>query len=1361
MLSSFSGCLTADQQRLRAIARDLRRLEGAARKAAQAEYDFLLERSRAAVAARRESLPRLAFPGELPVNARRAEIAEAISKNPVIIVCGETGSGKTTQLPKICLESGRGITGLIGHTQPRRIAARSTASRIARELESELGDFVGYKIRFSDRVSPRAYIKVMTDGILLAETQGDPWLSRYDTLIVDEAHERSLNIDFLLGYLKRLLRKRPDLRLIVTSATIDAKRFSSHFALDGKDAPVIEVSGRMFPVEIRYRPMREEVNGADGRESAEPAESPNSAPPRDPGDERDLYGAVADACDELVRAGPGDILVFLPGEREIREMSEILRKRAFGRAVGKGAAEILPLFARLSVEEQARIFKPHGGRRIVLSTNVAETSLTVPGIRYVVDTGLARIKRYSYRNKVEQLRIEKISRASADQRAGRCGRLEAGICVRLYDADDYGRRPEFTDPEILRSSLAGVILRMKALDLGDIESFPFIEMPPPKAISDGFRLLRELGATDAAAGDAALTPTGHELARMPLDPRVARMIVEARREGCVNDVLIIASALSVRDPRERTAERQTGAARRKFDDEKSEFLSWIRLWTWYENEIAHKKSRRQIARECGENFLSAARMREWRDVYGQLAALLAERGWEVKGAGDHGPAKFSDALDEVESGSAGLSRTDYAALHRALLSGLLGNIGQKLEELPRGAPPGAQYLGARGIRFAVHPGSPLAGKAGKWIVAAEITETSRLFARCVARIEPEWIEKIAAHLIKKSCFDPHWEKNAMRAIAFERSTLYGLVIEPRKRVNYGEINSKEARDIFIRQGLAGGEIAEDYARRWGFYAHNRRLIRDIEALEHKSRRPDILVDDELIAAFYDRVIPEGIVDGPAFDAWRREAERTNPKLLYLEREDLMRHEAAGVTTDAFPRVLCFNGVDFALSYHFGPGSAKDGVTLTVPLAQLNRIPEDQCEWLIPGLLREKVLQLVKTLPQKIRAKLGPVPDFAAAFVEFIESAENAPLEKPYAERGLIPALIRFIVETRGINARGWELTPDAFRPDVLPPHLFFNFRLVDGEGGQLAMSRDLAGLRAQWGSQAREEFSGAREIPEEYSGMTGWTFGELPEFMEVETGGQKTRGYPGLHDDGDSVSLRIFDTSGEARAVHAKGLLRLFRLHFREQIKYLERNLLKPEGAGMAFMTIGTPEELRAQLIDVALARACMTGPWPSCAEGFRERCAAAKPKIGLLAQEIDRLAAAILAEWRNVRKKLSVFKAHTIAARDIEKQLSRLFVRCFIAETPFERLQHFPRYLKAVSMRLDKLGNDPARDARLMADYLPLWTNYERRAETLARQGVDNPRMEQFRWLLEELRVHLFAQELRTPAPVSVKRLQKMWESV
>ncbi|MDA0191309.1 MAG: ATP-dependent RNA helicase HrpA, partial [Proteobacteria bacterium] len=767
---------------------------------------------------------------------------------------------------------------------------------------------VGYKIRFNDRTSKDSYVKLMTDGILLAETQGDPWLGQYDTLILDEAHERSLNIDFLLGYLRQLLPRRPDFKLIVTSATIDAERFSRHFAVDGKPAPVIEVSGRLYPVEVRYRAVQ--------TEEAEKEE------------ERDLYDAIVDACDELHREGPGDVLVFLPGEREIREAAEALRK------CHPPQTEILPLFARLSAEEQSRIFKPHGGRRIVLATNVAETSLTVPGIRYVVDSGLARVKRYSYRNKVEQLQVEKIAQASANQRAGRCGRVAAGVCIRLYDEDDYKARPAFPDPEILRSSLAGVILRMKSLRLGDVEDFPFIEAPPPKAISDGYQLLLELGAVTE---DYALTPVGQELAKMPLDPRIARMIVAARDEGCLHEMLVIAAALTVQDPRERPQDKQGSAdmAHKKFADEKSEFLSWLKLWQWYAGEIEHKKSQRKLVQACHANFLSALRMREWRDVHGQLHAFAAEHEWRENQI----PAT-------------------YDAIHRALLAGLLGNIGCKSED-------SGHYLGARGMKFLIHPGSALQKKAGKWIAAAEITETSKLFARCVARIEPEWLEKVGGHLIKRSWFDPHWEKKAMQVVAFERSTLYGIVINPKKRVNFGPMNPKEAREIFIRQGLVGGEIAEEFARRWEFYRHNHQLMLDIETLEHKSRRPDVLVDDELIFAFYDQLIPEGVSNGAEFDKWRREAERDAPKLLYLKREDLMRHEAAGVTTEAFPHQLRLGGVDYALSYHFEPGSPKDGVTLTVPLAQLNQIPPARCEWLVPGLLKEKVVQLVKTLPQKI------------------------------------------------------------------------------------------------------------------------------------------------------------------------------------------------------------------------------------------------------------------------------------------------------------------------------------------------------------------------------------------------------------
>ena len=1235
---AFADCLAVDQRRLRSLARDLRHLFGTKRDALQAESDRLLDRSQAALVARRARLPRPEFADDLPVNLRRDEITALIVRHQVLIVCGETGSGKTTQIPKICLDIGRGTTGLIGHTQPRRIAARATAARIAQELQSEFGTLVGYKIRFSDRTSPDAFIKLMTDGILLAETQGDPWLEQYDTLIIDEAHERSLNIDFLLGYLKQLLPKRRDLKLIITSATIDAERFSQHFDA----APVIEVSGRLYPVEVRYRPLQVEKEEAA------------------PDDERDLYDAIADACDELHRVGPGDVLVFLPGEREIREAAEALRKHH------PPHTEILPLFARLSAEEQSRIFKPHVGRRIVLATNVAETSLTVPGIRYVVDSGLARVKRYSYRNKVEQLQIEKIAQASANQRAGRCGRVAAGVCIRLYQEQDFALRPTFADPEIMRSSLAGVILRMKALRLGDIENFPFIEAPPRKAISDGYQLLLELGAVSA---EHALTATGQELAKMPLDPRLARMIVAARDEGCLREVLVIAAALSVQDPRERPQERQgaADAAHRKFADERSEFLSWLRLWDWYQAEFEHRKSQRKLVEACHDHFLSALRMREWREVHSQLHAVAAEHQWQENQL----PAT-------------------YDATVGVLLAGLLGNLGCKSEE-------SAHYRGARGIKFLIHPGSTLQKKAGKWIVAAEISETTRLFARCVARIEPAWLEHVGAHLLKRSWFDPHWEKKAMQAIAFERITLYGIVVDARRRVNFGPLNPQEAREIFIRQALVGGEVSEEFERRWAFHQHNQQLMLEIETLEHKSRRPDVLVDDELIFAFYDRIVPAGIYSGASFDKWRRDAERATPRLLYLQREDLMRHEAAGVTSEAFPHQLRLGGVDYELAYHFDPGSARDGVTLSVPLAQLNQIPAARCEWLVPGLLKEKVVQLVKTLPQRLRAKLVPVPDFAAEFV-----AQVSPSDKP-----LVMALIAFILQSRGLNARGWEITPDAFRPDALPAHFSLNFRLLDENGRQLGMSRSLSDLRAEWGSEAKQEFSELHETPGEYSGMSDWTFGELPERMEVGVGGgQRVLGYPGLVDDGDSVSLCVFDSPEEARQAHAAGLLRLFMLQFREQQKYLEKNLPGLNQMALQFMALGTLDELRRQLIDLSFARACLLDPWPNDAATFRARCLEAKPRLGLLAQEICRLLGQILGDWQALQKKLPAFKAFASTLQDIEGQLARLIHKRFIAETPFERLQQYPRYFQAIALRLDKLkavGLPGAiRDARLLAEYAP-----------------------------------------------------------
>ena len=1299
---SVRDTLTADARRLLALQRELQRAVGDKRDKLQAELGALLAASQAAVAARRAKLPKPEFQADLPVNERRADIAELIAKHQVVIVCGETGSGKTTQLPKICLELGIGARGLIGHTQPRRLAARSVATRLAQELKTQVGAGVGVKIRFQDRTGPDSWVKLMTDGILLAESQSDPYLNAYEAIIIDEAHERSLNIDFLLGYLKQLLPRRPDLKVIITSATIDAERFAQHF----NGAPVIEVSGRLYPVEVRHRPV-EDIDKKD--------------------DERDLYDAIVDAADELARQGPGDILVFLPGEREIREAAEALRKHALARPglSTAHAPEILPLFSRLSAGEQDRIFKPSGGqRRIVLATNVAETSLTVPGIRYVIDTGLARVKRYSYRNKVEQLQVEKISQAAARQRAGRCGRVAAGVCIRLYDEADFNARPPFTDPEILRSSLAGVILRMKSLKLTDVESFPFIEPPPAKAISDGYALLQELGALD---DDNRLTRVGEALARLPLDPRIGRMLVAARDLGCLKEVLVIAAGLATQDPRERPQDRQQAADEKHklWTDEKSEFLSWWKLWNWFKNAVEHKKSNKQLVDSCHAHFLSYLRLREWREVHGQLHAMVTELGWK-------------------ENDIAG----SYEAIHMALLSGLLGNIGCKSDE-------SGYYLGARGIRFLIHPSSPLQKKAGKWIMAAEITETTRLFGRCIARIEEGWIEKVGAHLIKRQYFDPHWEKKSMQVAGWERTTLYGIVINPKRRIHYGPLAPAEAREIFIRQGLVGEEIDEAFAKRWPFFQHNQKQIRDIEKIEHKQRRQDVLVDDELIFAFYDSIIPEGIHNGATFDHWRKEAEQDNPKLLFLARDDLMRHSAAGVTTEAFPHTLKVGGVEYALTYHFEPGSPKDGVTLTLPLAQLNQIPVLRMEWLVPGLLKEKLVQLIKTLPQKIRAKLVPVPEFVDEFIAATAGNDRK------MNQGLIAPLIDYILEARGLNARGWAVTPDAFRPDALPAHFSMNYKLIDEHGRQLDMNRSLVALRGEWGREAKEEFAELHETPSEYTKLTDWTFGELPELMEVPVGKQTVIGYPALIDDGETVSLKVFDSAEEAAEAHRRGLARLFMLQFREQVKYFDKNVPGLTQMAMQYMSLGSSDELKSQLVDLSFERACLTEPLPTTPEAFKARCGEAKARLGLIMQEVCRLVGTVLSEWQAVTKKLPAFKAHAAAVADIEAQLKRLLGKNFVVDTPFERLQHYPRYLKAIGVRLDKLKANPARDAQLMAEYGPLWTNYERRAIQLAKMGTVDPQIEQFRWLLEELRVGMYAQELRTPVPVSTKRLQKQWEGI
>ena len=1262
----------------------------------------------------RNPLPPISFPEELPVSGRRKEIADALRAHQVVIVSGETGSGKTTQLPKICLELGRGEKGLIGHTQPRRIAASSTAKRIAQELGTPLGEHVGFKVRFTDTLSKGASIKLMTDGILLAETQTDPLLRQYDTIIIDEAHERSLNIDFLLGYLKQLLPKRPDLKVIITSATIDADRFARHFGTDDKPAPVIEVSGRLYPVEVRYRPV-EPAEKTDGKPSAHK-------------EQRDLMDAVVDAVDELARLGPGDVLVFLPGEREIRDAAEALRKHH------PPHVEILPLFARLSVQEQERVFKPSNARRIVLATNVAETSLTVPGIRYVVDTGLARVKRYSYRNKVEQLQIEPIAQSAANQRAGRCGRVAAGVCIRLYDEQDFLQRPKFADPEILRSSLAAVILRMKSLRLADVETFPFIEPPMGRAIADGYQLLQELGAVDDAN---QLTPLGRQLAKLPLDPRVGRMILAARDNAALTEVLIIAAAVSVQDPRERPLEAQEAAdnAHKKFADEKSEFLSYLKIWKWFEEAIEHKKSNKQLMESCRSNFLSQLRLREWRDVHSQLLTLVREQGWRLNEA----PAT-------------------YEQVHTALLTGLLGNVGFKVDEEQH-------YLGARGIKFYIWPGSHLAKKAGRWIMAAELVDTTRLYARCVAQIQPDWLERVGGHLLKKSYGDPRWEKRTGQVSAYERATLYGLAVYSQRRINYGKINPKEAREIFIRGALVAGELDT----RAPFLAHNQKLVREIENLEHKSRRLDVLVDEELIAAFYDKLVPQDIHDAVSFEKWLKEATAKNPKLLHLNRDDLMRHEAAGVTTDLFPKTMAVAGVAMTLTYHFEPGSPRDGVTLAIPLYALNQVSAERCEWLVPGMLKEKVYLLLKSLPQKLRRHCVPLPDYAAGFCERAE----------FGKGNLIDAVIADVREQKGVTIK----TTD-FKLETLPAHHFMNFKVVDEHGRQLEMGRNLAVLQAEFGGQARERFQKLAEktaitpaieetVPGKpasaapaaanaisaFQNLTTWTFGELPELLEIQQGKQTMIGFPALVDKTTHCDLEVFDDPAEAARTHYSGLRRLFALQLREQLKYLEKNIPNLQQMGMQYMSLGTQEELRDQIIQAGLERACMQDPLPKNAQEFNQRKDEGKSRLGLLVNEIARLASQILAEYYTLPKKLQGAKAHAQSVADIQSQLQALVGKRFIADNDYGQLAHFPRYLKAINIRLEKLRADPARDMRLMAEWAQVAMPWQRAQKD--RQKSTDPKMVEFRWLLEELRVSLFAQELRTPMPVSAKRLQKVWESM
>ena len=1267
-------------------------------------------------------LPPITFPEALPVSARRDEIAQALRAHQVVIVCGETGSGKTTQLPKIALTLGRGRTHtgkLIGHTQPRRIAASSVAKRIAEELKTPLGAVVGYKVRFQDRLQPGASVKLMTDGILLAETQSDPLLRAYDTLIIDEAHERSLNIDFLLGHLKQILPRRPDLKVVVTSATIDADRFAQHFADVQGPAPVIQVSGRLFPVEQRWRPFDESKD-------------------------RDLAVAIADAVDELWRGGAGgDILVFLPGEREIRETTDHLRKH-LAHDPRRRASEILPLFARLSQAEQDRVFETGGAPRIVLATNVAETSLTVPGIRYVVDAGLARVKRYSYRNKVEQLQVEPISQAAANQRAGRCGRVAGGICIRLYDEADFAGRPRFTDPEILRSSLAGVILRMKALGLGLVEEFPFLDPPPKKAIADGYALLGELGAVDDVN---ELTAIGRELARLPLDPRIGRMIVAAREQGALAEVLVIAAALSGQDVRDRPQERAQAAdeKHKPFDDERSEFSGTLKLWQWIESgrghgaaHDAHKLSNRQQEQRLRDHFISPRRVREWRDIHSQLLTVVAEHGWRLNTA----PA-------------------GYEQIHVALLAGLLGNIGCKADD-------DDWYLGARGIKFWRHPGANLSKKPGRWLMAAELVETTRLFGRGLAAIEPAWIERVGAHLLKTQLLEPHWEKKAAEVVALERATLYGLVIYSNRRVNFGRVDAAAAREIFVREALVHGE----WDTKLPFLAHNARLIRQVEELEHKARRQDVLIDDELIFAFYDQQVPADVVSGATFERWYRDEVKRQPELLKLTRDELMRHEAAGITTAAFPKTIRLGGIDCAATYLHQPGDARDGLTVTLPIYALNQASEERCDWLVPGMLPAKVLALVKSLHQRPRSRLVPLPDYADEFCT----------TTPFAQGNLLDALVKAVRERTQLAVQRND-----FKLETLSPHLLMNFRVVDEHGRLLGTGRNLAALKAELGSQARTAFQAlaalklkaiaepatASPLPARVdraaavdaapatpaapaARYTDWSFGELPELMEVRKAGQTLVGFPALIDRATHVEIEVFDEPEVAAAKHRAGLRRLIALQLREPLKFVEKNIPDLPRMATQYITLGSAEELREQIIAVALDRAFLADPLPDDAATFKRRLDDGRSRLTLIAQEVARMAAAVLQEHANAVRKLKDSKPPRDVADDITAQLQRLVGKRFLVATPWTALGHLPRYLRAVVMRLDKLRADPARDAQRLAELRPLEQAWLRRIAD--RRGTPDARLAEFGWLLEELRVSLFAQELRTPQPVSVKRLEKAW---
>ncbi|KAA6185261.1 ATP-dependent RNA helicase HrpA [Thiohalocapsa marina] len=1304
--SDLSACLIRDrvelERRLRGLQR--RQQQGQPVDRGMARVLQTISASQAVAAQRRAGVPKVHYPPELPVSERRDEVAELIRAHQVIVLCGETGSGKSTQLPKICLDpafglgeggGGRGILGRIGHTQPRRIAARSLASRVSQELGTELGGTVGYKVRFHDRVRPETAVKLMTDGMLLAEIQQDRLLTEYDTLIIDEAHERSLNIDFLLGWLKQLLPKRPDLKLIVTSATIDPQRFSRHF----DDAPIIEISGRTYPVEVRYRPPEEESAG-----------------------ERDdaMQLAISGAVDELARAGRGDVLVFLSGEREIRETAETLRKHH------PPSTEILPLFARQGPAEQARIFKPHGTRRVVLATNVAETSLTVPGIHYVIDPGFARISRYSHRSKVQRLPVERVSQASANQRKGRCGRVASGICIRLYAEDNFAARAEFTEPEIRRTNLAAVILQMKLLGFGAIETFPFLDPPDARLISDGYRTLEELAAIDA---EGRLTPLGQQLARLPVDPRIGRMLLAAGQHRCLRELLIIAAALSVQDPRERPLDKQQSAdeIHATFRHPESDFLTFLNLWAFLEKE-RKGLSRRKFQTLCRQHFLSWNRVQEWRDVHAQLREQMLELG--------HKEGEAEGTFEEI---------------HRALLTGLLSNIGLKDEQ--------REYLGARGGRFYIHPSSALFGAGPKWIVCAERVETTRQYGRIAAKVQPGWIEAAGAHLIKRSYAEPHWQSRSGQVAAFETVTLYGVTLASRRRVNYGPINPAEAREIFLRFGLAEG----DFDTRAPFWRHNAELIEYVRHLEAKSRRRDILVDEEAIYTFYAARVPTGIYSKPQFERWLRKATQREPKLLHMRMADVMARDAAEITASSFPDSLRVGATDLPLEYHFDPGHSADGVTLVVPLPLINQVSPERLQWLVPGLLEERVTALIRGLPKTLRKAFVPIPDTAAKVV-----ARLTPSDRP---------LVQALGET--LYALTGERVPeDAWDPASLPEHLRMKVRLVDQQGRAVASGDDLIALKRRHGAGSAEPSPSTAPRWEhvlERDGITRWDFGSLPAHVDSERSGIRLRGFPALVDQGDHVAIRLLDAEDTAQTAMRAGLRRLIMLTLAQDVRYLRRNLSGLDRMRLQYAkapwsqdaggeTGRKPPDLADELVALILDLTFTEGlPAIRDQAAFERRITERKPMLMTTAAEVCALAADILEAYQRLRKRLDgITQINWMpSVLDLRAQLDGLVFRGFLQQVPLAHLKDYPRYLKAADQRAEKLFHAAARDQDRLRTLTPLLERWRERSAAARAAGRMDPRLDEIRWLLEELRVSLFAQQLGTACPVSVKRIEARWREL